>query len=134
MLSMIFPRPRRRNRGRHRIHPARPGTVLVDRAALFADEPAVAEALLTSLATFTPGEPLYLDVPEINAFIDGHDIIYHNYQDIGIAVSTDRGLMVPIIRNAENMGLAGEAAVQDAFSAQKMADAVETIYDEVLQL
>jgi len=44
--------------------------------------------------------------PTVNASIDGDEIVYHNYQDIGIAVSTERGLMVPIIRNAENMGLA----------------------------
>jgi 2-oxoglutarate dehydrogenase E2 component (dihydrolipoamide succinyltransferase) len=44
--------------------------------------------------------------PVVNASVDGNEIVYHNYQDIGIAVSTDRGLMVPIVRNAENMGLA----------------------------
>jgi 2-oxoglutarate dehydrogenase E2 component (dihydrolipoamide succinyltransferase) len=44
--------------------------------------------------------------PVVNASIEGDEIVYHNYQDIGIAVSTERGLMVPIIRNAENMGLA----------------------------
>ena len=44
--------------------------------------------------------------PLVNASIDGDEIIYHNYQDIGIAVSTDRGLLVPVIRNAENMTLA----------------------------
>ena len=44
--------------------------------------------------------------PVVNASIDGDELVYHNYQDIGIAVSTERGLMVPIIRNAENMGLA----------------------------
>jgi 2-oxoglutarate dehydrogenase E2 component (dihydrolipoamide succinyltransferase) len=44
--------------------------------------------------------------PVVNASIDGDEIVYHNFQDIGIAVSTERGLMVPIIRNAENMGLA----------------------------
>ncbi len=44
--------------------------------------------------------------PTVNAFIDGDEIVYHNYQDVGIAVSTKRGLMVPILRNAENMGLA----------------------------
>ena len=44
--------------------------------------------------------------PLVNASIDGDEIVYHNYQDIGIAVSTERGLMVPVIRNAENMGLA----------------------------
>jgi 2-oxoglutarate dehydrogenase E2 component (dihydrolipoamide succinyltransferase) len=44
--------------------------------------------------------------PEINASIDGSDIVYHGYCDIGIAVSSDRGLVVPILRNVENMGLA----------------------------
>ncbi len=44
--------------------------------------------------------------PEINASIDGNDIVYHGYCDIGIAVSSDRGLVVPILRNTENMGLA----------------------------
>lgn len=44
--------------------------------------------------------------PVVNASIDGDELVYHNYQDIGIAVSTERGLMVPIIRNAENLGLA----------------------------
>lgn len=44
--------------------------------------------------------------PVVNASIDGDEIVYHNYQDIGIAVSTERGLMVPVIRNAESMGLA----------------------------
>lgn len=43
--------------------------------------------------------------PAVNASIDGDEIVYHNYQDVGIAVSTERGLMVPVIRNAENMGL-----------------------------
>jgi 2-oxoglutarate dehydrogenase E2 component (dihydrolipoamide succinyltransferase) len=44
--------------------------------------------------------------PTVNASIDGDEIVYHNFQDVGIAVSTERGLMVPVIRNAENMGLA----------------------------
>ena len=44
--------------------------------------------------------------PSVNASIDGDDIVYHSYQDIGVAVSTDRGLVVPIIRNAENLDLA----------------------------
>jgi 2-oxoglutarate dehydrogenase E2 component (dihydrolipoamide succinyltransferase) len=50
--------------------------------------------------------------PVVNASIEGDEIVYHNFQDIGIAVSTERGLMVPIIRNAENLGLAElEAAI-----------------------
>jgi len=44
--------------------------------------------------------------PVVNASVDGDEIVYHGYQDIGIAVSTDRGLMVPILRNAGHMGLA----------------------------
>ncbi len=44
--------------------------------------------------------------PDVNASIDGTDIVYHNYFDIGVAVSTPRGLMVPIIRDVDNMSLA----------------------------
>ena len=52
--------------------------------------------------------------PVVNASIEGDEIVYHNFQDIGIAVSTERGLMVPIIRNAENLGLAEiEMAIGD---------------------
>jgi 2-oxoglutarate dehydrogenase E2 component (dihydrolipoamide succinyltransferase) len=50
--------------------------------------------------------------PSVNASIDGNDIVYHEFYDIGVAVSTDRGLMVPVIRNAEALGFAElEAAV-----------------------
>ncbi len=44
--------------------------------------------------------------PAVNASIDGNDIIYHGYFDIGIAVSSPRGLVVPIIRNADQLSLA----------------------------
>ncbi len=44
--------------------------------------------------------------PVVNASVDGDEIVYHGYQDIGIAVSTDRGLLVPVIRDAHRMGLA----------------------------
>ena len=44
--------------------------------------------------------------PVVNASVDGDEIVYHNFQDVGIAVSTERGLMVPIIRNAEGLSLA----------------------------
>ncbi len=44
--------------------------------------------------------------PALNAYIDGDDIVYHNYLDVGIAVSTDRGLIVPVLRNAEKLSLA----------------------------
>jgi 2-oxoglutarate dehydrogenase E2 component (dihydrolipoamide succinyltransferase) len=44
--------------------------------------------------------------PAVNASIDGNDIIYHNYFDIGIAVATDRGLVVPILRDADTLSFA----------------------------
>ncbi|MFQ5805401.1 MAG: 2-oxoglutarate dehydrogenase complex dihydrolipoyllysine-residue succinyltransferase [Phycisphaerae bacterium] len=52
--------------------------------------------------------------PQLNAEIRGTDIVYHNYYDIGVAVSTDRGLMVPVIRNAERLSFAElEIAIAD---------------------
>jgi 2-oxoglutarate dehydrogenase E2 component (dihydrolipoamide succinyltransferase) len=44
--------------------------------------------------------------PAVNASLDDQDIVYHGYQDIGIAVSSPRGLVVPVIRDADNLGLA----------------------------
>jgi 2-oxoglutarate dehydrogenase E2 component (dihydrolipoamide succinyltransferase) len=44
--------------------------------------------------------------PAVNASLDGRDIVYHGYQDIGVAVGSPRGLVVPVLRNADNMGLA----------------------------
>ena len=44
--------------------------------------------------------------PGVNASLDGNDIVYHGYQDIGVAVSSPRGLVVPVLRNTDNMGLA----------------------------
>src|SRR5690606_36249012 len=44
--------------------------------------------------------------PVINASVDGDDIIYHGYSDISIAVSTDKGLVTPVLRNVERMGFA----------------------------
>ena len=52
--------------------------------------------------------------PAVNASIDGSDIVYHGYQDIGVAVSTEGGLVVPVLRDADFMSLADvEAAVRD---------------------
>ncbi len=52
--------------------------------------------------------------PLLNASIDGNDIIYHEFFDIGVAVSTDRGLVVPVLRNAEQMSFAAiELAIRD---------------------
>jgi len=44
--------------------------------------------------------------PIVNASLEADEIVYHGFQDIGIAVSTDRGLMVPVLRNAEHLSLA----------------------------
>ena len=44
--------------------------------------------------------------PAVNAMIDGNELVFHSYADVGVAVSTPRGLVVPVIRNAESMGLA----------------------------
>jgi 2-oxoglutarate dehydrogenase E2 component (dihydrolipoamide succinyltransferase) len=54
------------------------------------------------------------DVPAVNAEIDGEDIVYKNYYHIGVAVGTDRGLVVPVLRDADRMSLAGiETAIAD---------------------
>jgi len=44
--------------------------------------------------------------PVVNASVEGNEIIYHNYFDIGIAVSSERGLMVPVLRNVDEMSFA----------------------------
>src|SRR5574338_1253886 len=44
--------------------------------------------------------------PVVNASVDGNDIIYHGYQDISVAVATDRGLVTPVLRDAQSMGFA----------------------------
>ena len=47
------------------------------------------------------------EIPEINAFVDGSDFVYHSYQHIGVAIGSDRGLVVPVIRHAERLSFAG---------------------------
>ena len=52
--------------------------------------------------------------PAVNAMIDGDEIVYHKYADIGIAVSAPKGLVVPVVRNAEQLSLAGiETAIKN---------------------
>jgi 2-oxoglutarate dehydrogenase E2 component (dihydrolipoamide succinyltransferase) len=59
--------------------------------------------------------------PEINAFIDGNDLIYHNYCDFSVAVSTEKGLLTPVIRDCDKMSIAGiELAI--AAMAKKARD------------
>ena len=54
------------------------------------------------------------ELPNVNAEIEGDNIIYKNYYDIGIAVSTERGLVVPVVRDADHLSLAGiEKAIGD---------------------
>jgi 2-oxoglutarate dehydrogenase E2 component (dihydrolipoamide succinyltransferase) len=54
------------------------------------------------------------ELPNVNAEIEGDDIVYKNYYDIGIAVSTEKGLVVPVVRDADKLSLAGiEAAIND---------------------
>ena len=54
------------------------------------------------------------DIPSVNAEIDGSDIVYKNYYHIGVAVGTDKGLVVPVVRDADALSLAGiEKAISD---------------------
>jgi 2-oxoglutarate dehydrogenase E2 component (dihydrolipoamide succinyltransferase) len=54
------------------------------------------------------------EFPEINAFVDGNDVVYHNYYNVGIAIGTGKGLVVPVIRNADMLSFAElEQAIVD---------------------
>jgi 2-oxoglutarate dehydrogenase E2 component (dihydrolipoamide succinyltransferase) len=54
------------------------------------------------------------DIPAVNAEIDGEDIVYKNYYHVGVAVGTDKGLVVPVVRNADMLSLAGiEKTISD---------------------
>jgi 2-oxoglutarate dehydrogenase E2 component (dihydrolipoamide succinyltransferase) len=55
------------------------------------------------------------EVPALNATLDGDHVVENHYYDIGVAVSTEKGLMVPVIRNCDTLGMAGiEQAIADA--------------------
>ena len=56
--------------------------------------------------------------PDVNASIDGDDIVYHGYSDIGVAVSSERGLVVPVLRNTEFMSLAEMESTLANFAEQ----------------
>lgn len=61
-----------------------------------------------------------MEWPAVNAYIDGESIVYHDYCDISIAVSAPKGLVVPVIRNAESLGMAGiEAKVLELATKAK---------------
>jgi 2-oxoglutarate dehydrogenase E2 component (dihydrolipoamide succinyltransferase) len=74
--------------------------------------------------------------PLLNASVDGNDIVYHEFFDIGVAVSTDRGLIVPVLRNAESSGFAqiehsirdfGERARKGALQMEELTGGTFTI-------
>lgn len=74
--------------------------------------------------------------PTVNASIDGNDVVYHAYQDVGVAVSTERGLVVPVLRNADQMSIAeveqgivefGEKARTGKLSMEEMTGGTFTI-------
>lgn len=68
------------------------------------------------------------EVPGINAQIDGNEIIENHYYDIGVAVSTEKGLMVPVIRDCDSLGMAGiEKAIGDV--AKRARDGKITLAD-----
>ncbi len=62
--------------------------------------------------------------PVINASVEGTDIIYHNYYDIGIAVSTERGLMVPVLRDVDQMSFAEFEGELTAMAAKAQAGSI----------
>jgi len=67
--------------------------------------------------------------PVLNASVDGNDIIYHEYYDIGVAVSTDRGLVVPILRDADtkNFAMIEQEVAEYASKARKGTLAIEDL-------
>ena len=66
--------------------------------------------------------------PSVNASIDGEDVVYHGYYDIGVAVSTDRGLVVPVVRETDALSL---AQIEDEINAygQRARDGKLTLED-----
>jgi 2-oxoglutarate dehydrogenase E2 component (dihydrolipoamide succinyltransferase) len=62
--------------------------------------------------------------PSVNASIDGNDIVYHEYFDIGVAVSTDRGLIVPVLRDADRMTFADIEKSIGNYAARARAGAI----------
>ena len=74
--------------------------------------------------------------PAVNASVDGNDILYHGYYDIGVAVSTERGLVVPVLRDADALSLAqiedqiagfGERARENRLTIEEMSGGTFTI-------
>jgi len=68
------------------------------------------------------------EYPEVNAYLDGDELVYREYFDIGIAVSTDRGVIVPIVRNCDELTFADLELAIDAF-AQKARQGTLSVDD-----
>jgi len=62
--------------------------------------------------------------PAVNASVEGNEIVYHNYYDIGIAVSTERGLMVPVLRDVDQMSFAQFEAALGAMAEKAQAGTI----------
>jgi 2-oxoglutarate dehydrogenase E2 component (dihydrolipoamide succinyltransferase) len=63
--------------------------------------------------------------PEVNAEIRGNDIVFHNYYDIGIAIGVDRGLVVPVLRNADRLSFAEVESSIDDFAKRAASDKLQ---------
>ncbi len=63
------------------------------------------------------------EIPAVNAEIDGTDLVYKNYYHIGVAVGTERGLVVPVVRDADQLSLADDREGRSPSSASAPATA-----------
>ena len=62
------------------------------------------------------------DLPNVNAELEGDDIVYKNYYDIGMAVSTEKGLVVPVVRDADRLSLARHRSGDQRFRPARARD------------
>ena len=69
------------------------------------------------------------EIPAVNAEIDGTDLIYKNFYDIGVAVGTDHGLVVPVVRDADKLDARRDREAKSAASARKARDGKLTMDD-----
>ena len=67
--------------------------------------------------------------PVVNASVDGNDVIYHGYADISIAVSTDKGLVTPVLRNVERMSLRRHREAASPSTPRRRATASSALED-----
>ena len=62
--------------------------------------------------------------PSVNASVEGNEIVYHEYYDVGVAVSTDRGLIVPVLRDADQLGFSDIEKSIAAFASRARAGSI----------